>query len=182
MATASPVDSVQVLLQSALQLHRLGHLGDAEALYARVLRAERGNHDALHLMGVCQHDRGDFAAAERNIRAALKLRPTVAAAHLSYGNVLRELGRLKEATQSYARATGLDPSLTLAHYNLGTALEEGGRGAEAIASYERALKLGHTRPPRPVEPIAWSRWAGCRRLWPVTRRPWHRIRNCPTHA
>jgi tetratricopeptide (TPR) repeat protein len=146
MASASTMEFAQTQLQSALQLHRAGRLAEAEALYLQVVHAQRANHEALHLLGVCQHALGNFAAAERSIRASLKLRPAVATAHLSYGNALRELGRLPEAIQSYGRAAGLDPRLALAHYNLGTALEEAGRPADAIASYDRALALGPHAP------------------------------------
>jgi len=146
MALASSNERPEELLQAALNLHRAGRLGDAEALYEQLLRLQRNNADGLHLLGVCRHAQGDFAAAERHIRGALKIRPTMAAAHLSYGNALRELGRLAEAAQSYARAAGLDPTLALAHYNLGTAYEEAGRHGDALASYERAMALGPHAP------------------------------------
>jgi tetratricopeptide (TPR) repeat protein len=127
--------------QEGLRLHQGGRLAEAEACYRRVLAADRRHFDALHLLGVCRHQLGDFSEAEKHLRAALKVRPEVAAVHLNYGNVLREQGNLAAALESYRRATRLDATLAPAHYNQGTALEEMGQHAEALSCYERALQL-----------------------------------------
>jgi tetratricopeptide (TPR) repeat protein len=139
MATSAESETIRSLFEDALRYHQAGHLDAAEALYARILAQQRGHFDSLHLLGVCRHQRGDFAGAERQLRAALRVRPGAAAAHLNYGNALRELRRLDDAIASYRRATLLDPQLALAHYNLGTALEEQQRYSEALSSYERAI-------------------------------------------
>ena len=124
----------------AVQFHRSGQLEHAEVLYERVLRSERNHPDALHLLGVVRHARGDFLGAERHIRAALRISPTSGAMHVSYGNVQRELGRLPDAMKSYSRAAQLDPRLAIAHYNLGTAYEQIDRYPEALTCYERAIQ------------------------------------------
>jgi len=141
MSRTESFDGLNSTLRDAVRFHEAGQLDAAEALYERVLAQQRANFDALHLLGVCRHQRGDFAAAEKYLRTALKIRASAAAAHLNYGNTLRELKRLPDAIVSYNRAAALDPSLELAHFNLGTALEEARRYLEAIKSYERALAL-----------------------------------------
>ena len=43
------------LLATAVQHHRSGHFDLAEALYRRVLQFQPGQVDALHLLGVLEH-------------------------------------------------------------------------------------------------------------------------------
>ena len=126
--------------QEALHHHQSGQLDAAEALYERILAQDRHHVDALHLLGVCRHQRGDYAGAVRLLRLALKRQPAASQIHLSHGNALREMRQLDAAIQCYTRAVRLAPDSDLAHYNLGTALEEVRRHAEAIESYERALR------------------------------------------
>jgi len=128
-------------LQQSLHELQSGHSTAAEPLLLQVLAQDRKNFDALHLLGLCRHQRGDFAGAERLLRAAGKLRPGVAAVHVSLGNALREQGRLAEATLGFRRATQIDPRLSAGHYNLAMALDEAGAHAEALASFDRALAL-----------------------------------------
>ena len=45
-------------LTHALQLHRAGHLSQAEQLYRQVLQADPVNADALHLLGLVAHQVG----------------------------------------------------------------------------------------------------------------------------
>ena len=138
--------NAQALFQRALRLHRQGQLGDARALYEQVVRVQRSHADAQHLLGVCLHSLGDFPAAERHIRTALRLAPAAATMHLNYGNVLRELGQLPEAIRSYERASRLNPELCLAHFNLGTVWEESGQTLKALSEYERAIALDANYP------------------------------------
>lgn len=139
--TAGPPGALEQTFKDAVRYHEAGQLDAAESLYLRVLSQRRAHFGALHLMGVCRHQRGDFAGAMKHLRAALKLKPDAALAHLSLGNAQREARALEEAVQSYRRATMIDPGLAIAQYNLGTALEEAGRHQEALAAYDAALAL-----------------------------------------
>ena len=60
-------------LQQALALHQQGRLDEAEKLYSRVLKADRNQFDALHLLGMLNHQRGKAGEAFRLLSAALKL-------------------------------------------------------------------------------------------------------------
>jgi tetratricopeptide (TPR) repeat protein len=135
---------VALLLNEAVQYHQAGQLDAAEALYQRVLARQRSHVDALHLLGVCRHEKRDFEGALRHLRTALKSRPDQAALHVSIGNTLRELKRPADAILSYQRAVRIDPAFEIASFNLGSALEEAGRHAEARDAYDRVLKLQPT--------------------------------------
>jgi protein O-GlcNAc transferase len=132
---------VAALFGTALGLHQAGRLAEAEALYRRILAIQPGHFDALHLLGVIHHQRGEHIAAIRQIDAALKINPAAAAAHNNRGVALAELERFGEAIDSYDRAIGLAPDYVDAIFNRGNALRELGRPDAALASYDGVVAL-----------------------------------------
>jgi len=132
---------VQHTLKQAVRHHTAGRLDRAEALYNQILEADADNAQALHLLGVVAHQKGDFARAVELISAAIERQPAYGDAHVNLGNALREQGRLEEALQSYYRAVTRAPDLPEAHNNIGTALKDLGRPEEALDSFRMALAL-----------------------------------------
>jgi predicted O-linked N-acetylglucosamine transferase (SPINDLY family) len=128
-------------LQTALRHHQAGRLQEAEPIYQQILKSEPDHVDALHLLGVLAHQRGDNERAIEFIARAIHLDGSQAPFHNNLGNALRSQGQLAEAIASYERALQLRPNYAEAHNNLGIALVEQGQLAEAIASIERALQL-----------------------------------------
>ena len=80
--------------QSALNLHRQGRLGEAEALCREVLSAEPAHVEALDLLGVLCVESGRFDAAAGFLRRAVALRPEHGRTHAYLGFALRRLGQL----------------------------------------------------------------------------------------
>lgn len=125
----------------ALRHHQAGALATAEPLYQRVLQAEPRHTDALHLLGVLNHQRNDNEQAIGLIDRAVKLAPEVADYHANRGIVLQRLGRLEEAEAAQRRALQRDPNHVGAHFNLGLVLAALDRLAEAAAHYAEAARL-----------------------------------------
>ncbi|CAO3402158.1 tetratricopeptide repeat protein [Azospirillum palustre] len=125
----------------ALRHHQNGALDAAEPLYRRVLRAEPLHADALHLLGVLNHQRNDNLQAVELIAKAVDLAPGVADYHANLGIVLQRLDRLAEAETAQRRALERDPSHVGAHFNLGLVLAAQGRLAEAADQYAEAARL-----------------------------------------
>ena len=128
-------------IADALTLHRQGKLAEAEAIYRSVLSQAPLHVDALHLLGVIHHQRGENAVAAELLERAIGLDPDLDAVHANYGLVLQALKRPQEALASYNRALHLAPDFAAGYMNRGNALLDLNRPAEAIASYDRALKL-----------------------------------------
>ncbi len=133
-----PVHLAQVLAE-AVGLHRQGRLEQAEVLYNRVLKLDRTNFDALHMLGMLQHQRGKPAEAHRQIAAALKVQPRSADALSNFAQVLHALKRDEEALQSLDRALALAPGHLDALNNRGIVLLDRKRAAEALVSFEAVL-------------------------------------------
>ena len=132
-------DTVRAELQAAIAHHQAGRLGEAEALYLRVLEQAPGHPDALHFLGLLAHQAGNHAAAVELISAALRVIPAHAQCHLHLGLALESLGRLDEALACFERARSLNPGLVVALNNCGNVLQALGRFEEAIAAYRQSL-------------------------------------------
>ena len=128
-------------LQNAIVAHEAGDLEAAARAYAAILRREPRHADALHLLGVLCHQRGDHAAALERIRQALAIKSDAALFHFNLGNVLAALGRTGAAADAFARATRLDPGHAAAWFNLGRALGQEGRDGDAAAAFRQASEL-----------------------------------------
>ncbi len=74
-------------------------------------------------------------------RAALAMRPTVAAVHLEVGAALGRLGQGDEAIRACRRAVELEPMQGQYHYFLGIFLQADGRLDEAVAEFRRVIEL-----------------------------------------
>jgi tetratricopeptide (TPR) repeat protein len=129
------------LLREALAHHRAGDLDGAERAYRAMLAADRGNPDALHLLGVLHHQRREDAEAVRLIGQAIARRPRMAEQHANLGLALHALDRLSEAEAEYRRALSLREAYPQAHNSLGSALQEQDRLDDAAVHYRRALDL-----------------------------------------
>lgn len=124
-----------------MRLHQAGNLDQAVDCYREILQRQPRNADALHLLGVARHQRGDSAGAVEMISGAIAIDSAFAPYHFSLGNVLKEMGRLEEAAGCYERATRVDARAAGAWFALGTtrALQE--MLIEAEACFERALAI-----------------------------------------
>ncbi len=134
-------ERIRARLAEAVAAHRRGRLDVAEPIYRDILRQAPDHSDALHLLGLVAHQKGDQAEAIRLIGRALRLNPANAAYANSLGLALLAQGRADKAEEAFARALGLDPALAEAHNNLGNARMRSGNSDGAIAAYQRAIAI-----------------------------------------
>lgn len=128
-------------LHQALACHSAGELGEAETLYRSILEKDSEQPDALHLLGVIAHQRGDYKEAARLISTAVQHAPDYAEAHLNLGNTLKALNHGAKAIDSFRRAVRLKPDFAEAYCNLGNALIDNGDLDEALAHCHKAILL-----------------------------------------
>lgn len=129
---------VQALLAQGFEDHRQGRLSEAERVYQRVLQLAPGHPDALHLLGLAAHGRGDAAEAARRIRLAIERRPDETEFHANLALVLQDSGRHDEAIPSARRALALDPRHGAASKCLAASLAATGDLAAAARQYAEA--------------------------------------------
>ena len=125
----------------ALQHHQAGRLGEAEALYRRILSIQPNHAGALHLLGVVSRHVGRNDLAVALIRQSIVFDPRNPAAHYNLAEACRAEGRHKDAVAAYHRALELKPDFPEAQFNLGNTLRERGQLGDAVAAYRRAIEL-----------------------------------------
>jgi len=148
--SVTPLDpgSISRHLNAGLQHHQAGRLAQAEPLYRKVLAAHPQHMEALHLLGVLLHHKGDNPAALTQIGAAIALAPTVAEYRNSLGLALQASQRDEEAESSFRYAISLNADFAEAHANLGALLKRMGKLPEAEASLRHAIRA------QPAFPVA----------------------------
>jgi tetratricopeptide (TPR) repeat protein len=132
---------VRKRLQQALALHRAGDLGGAERTYREVLRLQREEPSALHLLGVVRGQRGDYPDAIALIRRAMRAAPTGVVMLNDLGMALAGAGRTADAVEAFSQAIATDPSFAPAYNNLGNAQLVLGHAGAAAEAFRRALAL-----------------------------------------
>lgn len=133
-------------LNEAVRAHQAGRLDAAEAGYRHLLATEPNHPDALHLLGLLCHQRGDQVEAKRLVAAALAVAPRVAAYHITLAAIFLAEGDPAAAVAASERALALNPKLSAAHNTLGNALVRRGQAADGVACYRRALALAPDQP------------------------------------
>jgi tetratricopeptide (TPR) repeat protein len=148
MAPSARFNPLQTL-QEAVALQQQGRLREAEKLYARVLKAEPDNFDALQLLGLIKAQAGQIGEAFRLISAALRINPHAPDVLINFANVLHALKRDQEALDCLDKALSHKPGDPDALLNRGNALVTLSRPEEAIACFDDVL----ARDPRQAEAL-----------------------------
>ena len=133
--------SVRQALDMAWDHYQKGHWQQAEQLYVQVLEVDPDQVDALHLLAAITGQTGRESQAIEYLRAVLRLKPGLAAAHNNLGNAFVAQGMLLEAVASFQEAVRLRPDFAVAHNNLGNACKDEGRLDDALAAFRTALRL-----------------------------------------
>ena len=130
----------------ALLLHRQGRLGEADRLYAEVLRMKPDLVEAHNNRGAIRQMAGDWAGALACYDAAIRSRPDYGEALVNRGNVLIQLRHYEEALQSFDRALVLSPSRASALYGRAGVLFKLRRFNQALSAYQALRTLDPNNP------------------------------------
>ena len=134
-------DELRATIDTAIGLHRQGHLAQAEALYAVVLQLDPASFDALRLLALVNLQKGRPAQSLPLFEAALQVQPAHAETLSNLAVALITLGSPADALLCLARALELDPHNIDAWNNQGNALRDSGQLDAALQSHQRALQL-----------------------------------------
>ena len=133
--------TIEQAIRAAAQHHAAGRLPEAEAVYRQILAFQPSHPDAVHLLGVIAHQRGQHDVAVELIRRAISLRPNFVEAYSNLGVVLEALGQNEQAIAALRQAIALNPSHVKSYNNLGVSLRVIGQIDEAIAAQRQAIAL-----------------------------------------
>ncbi|RTR22984.1 tetratricopeptide repeat protein [Azospirillum griseum] len=125
----------------ALDHHMGGRLDAAETLYRRILDADPGQADALHLLGVLAGQTGRADRGADLIRQAMAQRPDAADYPSNLGALLDAAGQPAAAAAACRRALALRPDFAVAWARLGGAAHRMGAADAALDALRRAASL-----------------------------------------
>lgn len=106
-------DDPAVLLQQATVWQQDGDLERAETAYRRVLALDPAQPDALNLLALIHHEKGDRELAVRMLRAAIKINPA-ARYYTNLGVILAARGDRTGSVAAYRQSVQLNPGSTAA--------------------------------------------------------------------
>ena len=128
-------------LAQAIAWHQQGRLHQAQAIYLGILKRHANCADALHLLGVIEHQLGNDRNAVEFVRKAIEIDASQSAYYSNLGIALAELKRYDSAIASYDKAISIKSDFAEAYSNRGNAQKELKRYDAAIASYDVAIQL-----------------------------------------
>ena len=128
-------------LRPAIQVHRSGNFKLAEMMYRQVLTQMPGHPDGALLLGTLLVETGRHAEGIAWIQRSIATAPRKAVPLNVLGNVLFELGDLRNAEQCYRAAVQADPNAAELHCHLGITLVRLGNDQAAQEEFRSALKL-----------------------------------------
>lgn len=129
-------------LDIALEHHNAMRLGEAEAIYQRILQVQPTNADALHLLGLLAHQVDKHELGIELISKAISHKPIFAEAYTNLGLAKQTLGKIDEARKHYEKAIAQNPNLVMAHNNYGNLLFLiDKKYEEAIKSFKNTIQI-----------------------------------------
>lgn len=124
----------------AAQAFQRGDYPVVERECAAILARHPDNADAVHLFGLARRAQGDSRQALAYLERSLLLEPDRAEFHVNYSNLLRSLGRPKDAELALRRAVSVEPSSRQARLALARLLADTGMHAAAIDEAQPLLE------------------------------------------
>lgn len=128
-------------IQEALILHQTGKLDEAKKIYKNILKKNKNNSDASHLLGVLEYQKKNYDLAIELIKHAISLNDKVAAYHNNLANVYKDTEKTMDAIKFYNNALNLDPDYFGSLHNLGILNSKIQNFEEALSLYSRAIKI-----------------------------------------
>lgn len=125
----------------AVACRQQGRLDEALPMFARCVELTPDNPDLRGNYGEALTAAGDPAAAERQLREALKRSPRHVQALNNLGLALQAQGKMEQAIAAGRRAVDIQPNHASARNNLGNYLLATGHPAEAAQHFHSAQQL-----------------------------------------
>jgi Tfp pilus assembly protein PilF len=134
------------LFDEAFALHAAGKIGEALALYQKVVASDPAHAHAWHQLACISAQHNKLAEAEQYFVRAIRLDGGQALFHNNLGDCYGALNRLEAARACFQQAIRLEPNGPLAYVNLSLTLYALDRREEAEQAARTALNLDRVTP------------------------------------
>ena len=133
--------SNQKIKEQAILFHKKGEITKAIKYYQYLIDSNFKDPSVFSNYAIILYDLGKLKKAEQLVLTAIKIKPDLAEAHNTLGNILRDQEKLNEAERSFRKAIEINPSLSGAYSNLGNVLSDLGKLKEAELNTRKAIDL-----------------------------------------
>jgi tetratricopeptide (TPR) repeat protein len=141
-----PEDRAVIYMLATAMLNQ-GLPRNAQAMLDRLLQ-QGESAETEYLLGQQEYMNQNPLAASKHLARAIKIKPDLPGAHSLYGQVLRTLGQLDEASAQFRKELSVNAYDFLANTETAMLLKQEGKPEEALALIARALQI------RPKDPGA----------------------------
>ncbi len=170
---ATAAEQVQLVLYQSQFAREAGRLDLAERYLDTALADQPDSPELLYERALVLEQRGDYKAAERDLRAYLKQKADDAQGLNALGYLLvNRTGRHTEGLRLVEQALRADPDNPMILDSMGWALFKAGRSADALPYLERAYKaMPDPEVAAHLGEVLWTlgRRAEARKLWQAER-------------
>lgn len=126
------IDRHQAILAEAMDLHREGHLQQAQQRYEAILSEEPSHFTALHMLGVIACQQQNYQEGIGRIKKALIINPRSLSAYVNLVNAFEQTGQYREAIINLYELLLLEPAHLEAHQKMASLLNQIGLDQAAI--------------------------------------------------
>ncbi len=138
------------LMDLGKQAYVQDNFEEARRYFQEVLKQGKKYADLLNMMGVIQHQHGEYNKAIQSFKGALKINPDYVEPRMNLAVLYNDLGNYAAARKLYAKkpktkASGqplIDGKLANQHASMGNIYRMLGRFDDAVNEYQKSLKLG----------------------------------------
>jgi predicted O-linked N-acetylglucosamine transferase (SPINDLY family) len=129
------------LFNEAKAAHRAGNIAEARRLCTVLVKNNKNDFNALHLLGVLEAELSNYSRSINYLDSALSVHSDSADIHADKGKVLLSLQRYDDALVSLKDATAINPFHVPALHNCGCVFLILNRSSEALATFDRLLSI-----------------------------------------
>jgi len=133
--------TIERLMQEALQHHQTGHFREAAQGYEKILQMDARHADSLHLLGMISVQAQLPDIAIDLIQRAIAINAGFAPFHSNLGTIFQSQGKLEDAEAEYTVALRIAPDMPETLGNLGSVLLAKGKLEQAVSCYQRAIAI-----------------------------------------
>lgn len=144
LPSQTPVQRLEIMLSSLLEMHRQGRLDDVVQGCRTLLETEPENVDAMHLLAVVRHRAGEHGEAMQLAQRAHQLQPENSQVLVLLATLQAESGDQAQARSSYQKALDNDPNTAAAHSGLGYIALQQDKLEQAEEYFRTALRTEDT--------------------------------------
>ena len=125
----------------AMDLQKNNQFDKAKEIYKKILKVDKSEPNAHHLISLIFMAEGNFPEAKKHIETAIDAAPTQATFLSNYGSLLHTMGDNQGAIKAIKKSLKIDKKLLQSYYSLGIIYTDLDEVDKAIENYNKALEV-----------------------------------------